>query len=208
MSDLPWVRFFPSDWLAGTSGLPVAEIGVYITVVATMYERGTPIPENDTLRRRCGCTTGQFEKAISSLVGQGKLLRVDGGLWNKRVDQEHGLRIKRAVQNKEAAEIMWRKKKQNQQPLDASAELTHSIRNASQISKKERYLTTSEYGAARASSQGSPALGALPHRRALTEAERGERLMAALNRNAGARGETEGREEERGASSLPSSEAA
>ena len=39
MSKMPWIRFFPSDWLAGTRGMSAVETGVYITLIATMYER-------------------------------------------------------------------------------------------------------------------------------------------------------------------------
>lgn len=188
MSDLPWVRFFPSDWLAGTSGLTALEIGVYITAIATMYERGLPIPESDSLRRRCGCTTTQFTKAISSLVGQGKLIRMDGGLWNRRVDQEHGLRIKRAVQGKEAVTKRWEKVQQNQSMRDTGVLRENYGSNTSQISKKDSTLTTSETLLRPRDAEGSPALEALPPRRALTEAERSDRLKAALERMAATRG--------------------
>lgn len=39
MSGDPWVKFWPSDWLAGTSGLTAAERGVYITILALIYEQ-------------------------------------------------------------------------------------------------------------------------------------------------------------------------
>ena len=32
------IPFYPSDWLAGTAALSDAEKGVYITLVARMYE--------------------------------------------------------------------------------------------------------------------------------------------------------------------------
>ena len=39
------IPFYPSDWLAGTAALSDAEKGVYITLVARMYEMaGTENP--------------------------------------------------------------------------------------------------------------------------------------------------------------------
>lgn len=155
MSDLPWVRFYASDWLAGTRGLSATEIGIYITLIAMMYERGVPLPENhDELRRLCGSTSSQFVRAISVLVDRGKLVRLDGCLWNRRVDHEHGLRIKQAVQHKMAATVRWAKEQRNQHPGDADAMHPQSKRNAIPDSKKDRLLTTSVLSTARPSLNG------------------------------------------------------
>lgn len=89
MSALPWVRFYPSDWLAGTRGLSAAETGIYITLIASMYERGEPIPEDHArLARACGASNSSFKAALEVLVDGRKIVRVDGGLWNHRVGKE------------------------------------------------------------------------------------------------------------------------
>jgi len=89
MSDLPWVRFFPSDWLAGTRGMSAAETGIYITLIATMYERGEPIPEDTKrLARLCGASNSAFKQALEILIDEGKIDRVEGGLWNRKVEKE------------------------------------------------------------------------------------------------------------------------
>lgn len=81
MSGLPWVRFFPSDWLAGTRGMSAAETGIYITLVATMYERREPVPEHhERLARLCGTTVAAFARALDSLVAEGKVIRSEEGL--------------------------------------------------------------------------------------------------------------------------------
>ncbi len=52
------VAFYPSDWLAGTRGLSDAETGVYITLIARMYEMAGPIERDDNrLARLCGSRT-------------------------------------------------------------------------------------------------------------------------------------------------------
>ena len=42
----PWFKFYPSDWLGGTRGLTAEETGVYITMIAMMYEAGGGLPHN------------------------------------------------------------------------------------------------------------------------------------------------------------------
>jgi uncharacterized protein YdaU (DUF1376 family) len=83
MSEMPWVRFFPSDWLGGTRGMSAAETGIYITLVATMYERGEPVPEDHPrLARLCGASNSMFKAALETLVAEGKITRSEEGLWN------------------------------------------------------------------------------------------------------------------------------
>jgi len=90
MSELPWVRFFPSDWLAGTRGLSAAETGVYVTLVMMMYERGGPLNDGaPRLARLCGSQVNHFKAALGALIENGKLYRTEeGGLFNQRVRQE------------------------------------------------------------------------------------------------------------------------
>ena len=81
MSRRPFVKFFVSDWLAGTRGLSAAETGVYITLIAMMYERGGPIEEDHRrLSRLCGCAKPTFSKIIGTLADLGKISRADGRL--------------------------------------------------------------------------------------------------------------------------------
>lgn len=78
----PWFKFYPSDWLAGTRGLSAAETGVYITLISMMHEREAPLDMDDTrLARLCGLPARNFRRAIEALMDQGKLVKMDGGLW-------------------------------------------------------------------------------------------------------------------------------
>lgn len=133
MSQMPWVRFFPSDWLAGTRGMSAAETGVYISLIAMMYERGEPIVEDAArLARLCGASNAQFKKALETLISEGKIQRVEGGLWNGRVEKEVVYRSEKSEVGKQAAEKRWRKDKQNQRPADADAMPTQCEGNANQ----------------------------------------------------------------------------
>jgi uncharacterized protein YdaU (DUF1376 family) len=136
MSEGPWIRFFPSDWLAGTRGMTAAETGIYITLVAMMYERGEPIP-NDTgrLARLCGTTTAALKSTLAVLCDEGKITIIDGGLWNDRVGVETEIRRDKSTSAQKSAEARWEKQKQNQQNKDASALHSDSARNSNQKSE-------------------------------------------------------------------------
>lgn len=134
MSEAPWVRFFASDWLAGTRGLSAAETGVYITLVASMYERGEPVPEDHhRLARICGASVVNFRKLLDALVNQGKVIRTEAGLWNDRVGKECGVRSEKSSVARESANARWHgKPNKKQRPSDANAMPTQSERNANQ----------------------------------------------------------------------------
>jgi len=133
MSDMPWIRFFASDWLAGTRGMSAAETGIYITLVASMYERGEPVPEDYArLARLCGASNATFRAALESLVCEGKIRRVAGGLWNDRVQKESLYRQEKSQAGKQAAAVRWTKVQQNQRPPHAGAEQPQSGRSANQ----------------------------------------------------------------------------
>lgn len=134
MSSMPWFRFFPSDWLGGTRGLSALEAGVYINLLATMYERGEPLADEPAkLARMCGATVAQFKAAIETLVGDGKIVRLDGTLWNVRVEKELSERAEKSTTAQKSANELWKKKRnKNNDGVDANALPTHSERNASQ----------------------------------------------------------------------------
>lgn len=127
----PWIRFFPSDWLAGTRGLSASETGIYITLIASMYERGEPVPEDHKrLSRLCGASNSTFQTALATLIEAGKLTRVDGGLWNDRVQKERVYLSEKSQVGFQAANARWGKTQQNQRPPDADAMQTQCVGNA------------------------------------------------------------------------------
>ena len=110
MAELPYVRWYMSDWLGATRGMKAAEIGIYFTLLALMYERGDPLPEdNKRLARQCGCTPKTFSNALEMLIEDGKIDRLDSGLWNKRVQNEFIFRAEKSQQNSDAAKKRWGK---------------------------------------------------------------------------------------------------
>lgn len=117
--------------------MTAAETGIYITLIAMMYERGEPIP-NDTSRlaRLCGTTTAALKSTLCILCDEGKISIVGDGLWNDRVGVETEIRRGKSTSAQKSAETRWKKQKQNQVRKDANAMLSQSARNANQIPEK------------------------------------------------------------------------
>lgn len=133
MSKSPFFQFYPSDWLAGTRGLTAAETGVYITLIAMMYEAEGPIPYDATrLARLCGSTPAAFRKAVDGLVDTGKLSVSEDGIFNRRVQIEIEKRSEKRLAASQSAKTRWGKAQQNQTPADANASNSQCERNANQ----------------------------------------------------------------------------
>lgn len=129
----PYVPFYPSDWLAGTRGLSAVETGVYITIIAMMYEREAPIDiDRKRLARLCGATPATFEKALDALISEGKIIIENGGLWNARVQIEIEKRSEKSEGARASAKKRWGKTKQNQHKGDANAVETQCEPHANQ----------------------------------------------------------------------------
>jgi uncharacterized protein YdaU (DUF1376 family) len=122
MSDAPFVPFYTSDFLAGTSGMTAATKGVYITLLCLMYEAEAPLPQSwETLARRCGCTFPAFQKAIEGLQDDGKISVTDAGLWSQKCDKHIAQRRERQNSAAAAAKKRWGKDKEKQEGADATA---------------------------------------------------------------------------------------
>lgn len=106
------IAFYPSDWLAGTRGLSDAETGVYITLIARMYEMAGPIERDDNrLARLCGSKSkNSFVKALEYLISEGKIVEGENGLFNERVQKEIQNTTKKSDKAAAAAKARWDKK--------------------------------------------------------------------------------------------------
>lgn len=112
MSKDPWFRFFPSDWLGGTARLSAAERGVYITLLAAIYDEGGPIQRSDDrLSRICGLPKAGFRRALEALIDLGKIAVTDGMLSNSRAETELSERENLSARHREGANITNEKKR-------------------------------------------------------------------------------------------------
>lgn len=116
MGDVPFIKFYPGDFLAGTSGMSPAERGVYITLLCLIYEADGPIVLDETrLARRCGAPKNVFSKLLEALIMDGKLTLEGGFLSNRRAEKalaDRHIRIKNSTM---AAAQKWKREKQKDQ---------------------------------------------------------------------------------------------
>lgn len=132
-----YIPFYPSDWLAGTRGMTAAETGVYITLIAMMYERRAPLDmDRARLARLCGSSAANFSRALEALIAADKITETEAGLWNDKVSKVlSGVSEKRtaAIQS---ANARWSKKhSENNEGADANASETQCETDANQRPK-------------------------------------------------------------------------
>lgn len=145
MSDAPWFRFFPSDWLNGTRGLSLAQIGLYITMVGEMYDHGGPLKmKRETLARRCGVTLRQVNDALDVLIEEGKVIETPDGFWNERVAREIVARDEKIQKAKNAAAVREERKIQSKQSEDLSDDDREIIGGSSILDSRYKNLEKEE----------------------------------------------------------------
>lgn len=107
---LPYIKWYSSDFLAGIRGLSATQIGIYVILINEMYERCEPLPLNyKRLAWQCNCTKQTLEKALDVLMEEGKIIIINGCLWNNRVEKEFKDRKKRSAAGKGNANTRWEK---------------------------------------------------------------------------------------------------
>lgn len=148
MSASPWVRFYPSDWLAGTRGMTAAETGIYMTLIMMMYERQEPIRDDrPRLARLCGASNAVFKRAIEQLVEDGKIIEREGGLWNERVEKELSYRREIATVAREKANSKWdKKRKENNDSPMPQHHGSSTPADASQSQNQKEYYAAPRVG--------------------------------------------------------------
>lgn len=131
MSSAPWFRFFPTDWISGVAQLSAAERGVYVTLIAMIYDAEGPVPLDESrLARACGIPVHGFRRALDALVDLDKLQIEDGKITNKRAKTELTERASRVDRARDAASSSWDKRKKNQHSKNGSALPEQSEPNA------------------------------------------------------------------------------
>jgi hypothetical protein len=86
-----------------------------------MYERGEPIRRITHDLLGCGASNSAFKSALDTLILEGKIVRVEAGLWNERVEKEQVYLSEKSEVAFQAAKARWKKTKQKQGPSDADA---------------------------------------------------------------------------------------
>jgi uncharacterized protein YdaU (DUF1376 family) len=143
-----FIAFYPSDWLAGTRGLSDGETGVYITLIATMYEMAGPINrDDDRLFRLCGCKSkASFVKSLKHLISIGKITLSDGELFNERVKKEIAITMSKSSKAKAAAEARWAKKpNKSKASTDANASSKQMHQTCQPKPEPDTYIKNDTY---------------------------------------------------------------
>ena len=85
-----WFKFYPDDYLKGVRGLTAEEAGVYMALMALMYQEGGAIPDDEAWI--CGAArikTRAWHRIRDRLCRLGKIIPdADGFLANRRVLDE------------------------------------------------------------------------------------------------------------------------
>lgn len=90
---MPYVKFYCRDWLHGTESLTPEERGIYIDLLAMMYERNGPLPDDERLlAARLRIDLRVWKRVRQSLLLKGKLTASGGHLSNTRAAAELQLR--------------------------------------------------------------------------------------------------------------------
>jgi len=125
VSTITHIQFCPADWLSGCHTLTAAERGVYITLIMMMYDRASPLTEDEgRLARACGLPAAGFSRALNALVDQGKIQRIEGGLFNARVGREIENVMAKSQIARANVEARWAKKpmKTKADPYDGNTD--------------------------------------------------------------------------------------
>lgn len=89
MSDRPWYRRFPDNFIAGTVGLSLEEKGAYSLVLDLIYVRGGPVPDEPRyIAGVCNCSVRKWNAIRQRLIDLGKIEVIDGYLMNRRAEKE------------------------------------------------------------------------------------------------------------------------
>jgi hypothetical protein len=86
----PRFDFYSTNFLDGVRGMPAAEVGDYIRLLAHMYDNGGTVEFNpDKLRHLLECRKVDVAKRIQKLIDREKIyIDTDGFLHNPRVDKQ------------------------------------------------------------------------------------------------------------------------
>jgi len=110
MSKLPYFKFYPQDFIVGTSFMTPSEVGGYIRLLCTEWENGG-IPRNEKLISRItGC---EQEECLNILK---KFEVVEDKYYNKRLESERNDLIHKSIVNTNNAKLRWEQNANAMQP--------------------------------------------------------------------------------------------
>ena len=119
MSKLPYFKFYPQDFLVGTSFMTPSEVGGYIRLLCTAWENGGIPRDSKVISRITGCDSAECLNILE------KFEIVDDKFYNKRLESERNNLIDRSKVNSDNAKQRWER--------NANAMQSHSERICERI---------------------------------------------------------------------------
>ena len=105
-----YIPFYPSDWLKGVADMTPVEAGVYINILAMIYDEGEPIKADFArLARRMNAQKGTITATVIGLCTAKKLIMRDGFITSERAEKELEKRCKKAESAKASINSRWAK---------------------------------------------------------------------------------------------------
>lgn len=103
-SKLTWFKFFPGDWIVGTSGMSAAAKGAYIDMLCLQWS-GVELPADlKALRRKLpNLTPSAYEELREHFT-----VGADGLLRNERLSREQEAAGAKSVNNSRSAATRWK----------------------------------------------------------------------------------------------------
>lgn len=100
-----WFKFYPHDYLKGVRGLTPEEAGIYMAVLALMYEEGGAIPNDEKwITGAARCSVRAWRRVLERLCRLGKIVvDIDGHLVNHRVINEISLAHEAEIKRRSSA---------------------------------------------------------------------------------------------------------
>lgn len=146
MSKRAWMPLYVNDFMADTSDLDAAELGVYLLLLMIAWKReDAAIPADmKWLRRafRC-CSTmhgHQFNRCVPSILSRYFKLGSDGKFRNNRLCQERDYAEKRGLNGKQMNDKRWAEHRQIKDLASGKGVLLHYKER-----KKEPWRPVSDY---------------------------------------------------------------
>lgn len=139
---LPYVQWYQDDFVGGVRGMRAHEIGIYTMLLMEMYARGRALDlSDDRLARLCGVDKRTFIATLQVLIEEGKITRLNCGLWNDRCENAFRSRAKMLKANSEAGKSSAGKRNENkrriQRPLNERSTTVQPISEAQKEEKEE-----------------------------------------------------------------------
>jgi len=109
---MPWFKMYENEWFADVATLTGEQRGVYISLIAHMYNQDGPL-ENDPeeLAMDCGVTLEAFEKALARLIKKGKIVLENDQIISPRISDEIDERRKRSGAARASVQARWKASK-------------------------------------------------------------------------------------------------